>query len=149
MRLHAYFDLAVENASFAFSGMNPEAIQRVAQNLPSHMMQTLSAVASQTPHYPHTPGGAYGANTNINTVSLFASGNFFHFINCKFSVFLPALHSEWSNAVHDALYERPVLASWCCYAISTDTHLQESTDAVANDASQSASEPPFTVVFFH
>lgn len=52
--------------------MNSEAIQRVAQNLPSHMMQTLSAVANQTPHYPHTPG-AYGANTyinNINTVSL-------------------------------------------------------------------------------
>lgn len=48
--------------------MNPEAIQRVAQNLPSHMMQTLSAVANQTPHYPHTPGGAYGANY-LNTVS--------------------------------------------------------------------------------
>nr|CAI5827545.1 unnamed protein product [Callosobruchus analis] len=40
--------------------MNPEAIQRVAQNLPTHMMQTLSAVANQTPHYPHTPG-AYAA----------------------------------------------------------------------------------------
>lgn len=52
-----------------YSGdMNSEAIQRVAQNLPSHMMQTLSAVANQTPHYPHTPG-AYGANTYINTVS--------------------------------------------------------------------------------
>lgn len=50
--------------------MNPEAIQRVAQNLPSHMMQTLSAVANQTPHYPHTPGGAYGANY-LNTVSLY------------------------------------------------------------------------------
>lgn len=50
--------------------MNPEAIQRVAQNLPSHMMQTLSAVANQTPHYPHTPGGAYGANTFVNTVSI-------------------------------------------------------------------------------
>lgn len=49
--------------------MNPEAIQRVAQNMPSHMLQSLSAVASQTPHYPHTPGGAYGANTYINTVS--------------------------------------------------------------------------------
>lgn len=48
--------------------MNTEAIQRVAQNLPSHMMQTLSAVANQTPHYPHTPG-AYAANTYINTVS--------------------------------------------------------------------------------
>lgn len=49
--------------------MNPEAIQRVAQNLPSHMMQTLSAVAHQTPHYPHTPGGTYGANY-LNTVSI-------------------------------------------------------------------------------
>nr|XP_023025243.1 transcription elongation factor SPT6 isoform X1 [Leptinotarsa decemlineata]XP_023025244.1 transcription elongation factor SPT6 isoform X2 [Leptinotarsa decemlineata] len=47
--------------------MNTEAIQRVAQNLPSHMMQTLSAVANQTPHYPHTPGGAYGAANYINT----------------------------------------------------------------------------------
>lgn len=48
--------------------MNPEAIQRVAQNLPTHMMQTLSAVANQTPNYPHTPGGAYGASNYINTV---------------------------------------------------------------------------------
>lgn len=50
--------------------MNTEAIQRVAQNLPSHMMQTLSAVANQTPHYPHTPGGAYGAPNYINTVRI-------------------------------------------------------------------------------
>lgn len=49
--------------------MNSEAIHRVAQNLPSHMMQTLSAVANQTPHYPHTPGSAYGASNYINTVS--------------------------------------------------------------------------------
>lgn len=47
--------------------MNSEAIQRVVQNLPGHVMQNLSAVASQTPHYPHTPGGAYAANTYINT----------------------------------------------------------------------------------
>ncbi|KAJ4440072.1 hypothetical protein ANN_08204, partial [Periplaneta americana] len=45
------------------AGMNPEAIQRVAQNLPNHMLHSLSQVASQTPHYPHTPGGGgYGAN---------------------------------------------------------------------------------------
>jgi transcription elongation factor SPT6 len=50
-----------------FNAMNSEAIQRVAQNLPTHMMQTLSAVANQTPHYPHTPGGAYGASNYINT----------------------------------------------------------------------------------
>ncbi|KAF7265216.1 transcription elongation factor Spt6 [Rhynchophorus ferrugineus] len=53
-------------ATTPFNGMNSEAIQRVAQNLPSHMLQSLSAVANQTPHYPHTPGGAYGANY-INT----------------------------------------------------------------------------------
>ncbi|XP_056634239.1 transcription elongation factor SPT6 [Diorhabda sublineata] len=47
----------------AFS-MNNEAIQRVAQNLPSHMVQALSAATNQTPHYPHTPG--YGGNY-INT----------------------------------------------------------------------------------
>ncbi|ENN77904.1 hypothetical protein YQE_05581, partial [Dendroctonus ponderosae] len=49
-------------ASTPFNSMNAETIQRVAQNLPSHMLQSLSAVANQTPHYPHTPGGAYGAN---------------------------------------------------------------------------------------
>lgn len=49
--------------------MSTEAIQRVAQNLPSHMMQTLSAVANQTPHYPHTPGGGYGGANYMNTVS--------------------------------------------------------------------------------
>lgn len=49
------------------SNMNSEAIQRVAQNMPNHMLQSLSAVANQTPHYPHTPGGAYGANAYINT----------------------------------------------------------------------------------
>jgi len=52
--------------------MNPEAIQRVAQALPNHMLHSLSQVASQTPHYPHTPGGGgYGANmhTYHNTVS--------------------------------------------------------------------------------
>jgi transcription elongation factor SPT6 len=52
--------------------MNPEAIQRVAQALPNHMLHSLSQVASQTPHYPHTPGGGgYGANmhTYPNTVS--------------------------------------------------------------------------------
>ncbi|KAL1488885.1 hypothetical protein ABEB36_014678 [Hypothenemus hampei] len=53
-------------ASTPFNNMNSEAIQRVAQNLPSHMLQSLSAVANQTPHYPHTPGGAYGASY-INT----------------------------------------------------------------------------------
>ncbi|XP_065172067.1 transcription elongation factor SPT6 isoform X2 [Atheta coriaria] len=49
-----------------YGGVHPDAIHRVAQNLPSHMMQTLSAVATQTPHYPQTPG-AYAANNYVNT----------------------------------------------------------------------------------
>ncbi|XP_022911236.2 transcription elongation factor SPT6 isoform X1 [Onthophagus taurus] len=53
-------------ATPSFNTVNSEAIQRVAQNLPSQLMQTLSAVANQTPHYPHTPT-AFGANTYINT----------------------------------------------------------------------------------
>jgi len=60
------------NLNDLISGMNPEAIQRVAQALPNHMLHSLSQVASQTPHYPHTPGGGgYGANmhTYHNTVS--------------------------------------------------------------------------------
>ncbi|CAG2060714.1 unnamed protein product [Timema podura] len=48
--------------AFRIHGMNPEAIHRVAQNLPTHMLHSLSQVASQTPHYPHTPGGGYGAS---------------------------------------------------------------------------------------
>nr|CAD7428568.1 unnamed protein product [Timema monikensis] len=48
--------------SINIAGMNPEAIHRVAQNLPNHMLHSLSQVASQTPHYPHTPGGGYGAS---------------------------------------------------------------------------------------
>lgn len=44
-------------------GMNQEAIQRVAQNLPHHMLHSLSQVANQTPHHypPHTPGTASAA----------------------------------------------------------------------------------------
>ena len=51
------------------TGVNPEAIQRVAQNIPSHMLHSLSQVASQTPHYPTTPGG-FNMPTYPNTVSL-------------------------------------------------------------------------------
>lgn len=78
--------------------MNPEAIQRVAQNLPSHMMQTLSAVANQTPHYPHTPGGTYGANY-LNTVSFPK----FNIETCFFNDYSLALYSKWTNALHDAV----------------------------------------------
>ncbi|TGZ45905.1 transcription elongation factor SPT6 isoform X2 [Temnothorax longispinosus] len=56
------------------SGMNQEAIQRVAQNLPHHMLHSLSQVANQTPHHypPHTPGAASatgygGVHTYPNT----------------------------------------------------------------------------------
>ena len=61
-----------------------EAIQRVAQNLPSHVFNSLSQVASnQTPHYPHTPG-AYGAqSTSINTVSYFIN-----IVDKKMEIFL-------------------------------------------------------------
>jgi hypothetical protein len=48
------------------TGMNPEAIQHVAQSLPNYICQNLSRVASQTPHYPHTPGGG-GYGTNMHT----------------------------------------------------------------------------------
>ncbi|XP_044574909.1 transcription elongation factor SPT6 isoform X1 [Cotesia glomerata] len=52
--------------------VNQEAIQRVAQNLPHHMLHSLSQVANQTPHYPpHTPGATgatgYGMHTYPNT----------------------------------------------------------------------------------
>ncbi|XP_034949711.1 transcription elongation factor SPT6 [Chelonus insularis] len=55
-------------------GMNSDAIQRVAQNLPHHMLHSLSQVANQTPHHypPHTPGasgatGYGGMHTYPNT----------------------------------------------------------------------------------
>jgi hypothetical protein len=38
--------------------------------MPSHMLHSLSKVASQTPHYPHTPGYG-GQSAYINTVSIF------------------------------------------------------------------------------
>lgn len=41
-----------------FTGMNQEVIQRVAQNMPRHMLQSLSQVANHTPHYLQTPGAA-------------------------------------------------------------------------------------------
>lgn len=54
--------------------MNQEAIQRVAQNLPHHMLHSLSQVANQTSHHypPHTPGttsatGYGGVHTYPNT----------------------------------------------------------------------------------
>jgi len=43
------------------------AIQRVAQSMPTHMLQSLSQVASQTPHYPH----AYGYANTVSCVLIF------------------------------------------------------------------------------
>ncbi|XP_044731246.1 transcription elongation factor SPT6 isoform X2 [Chrysoperla carnea] len=60
-----YHSMGTPNVNI--SSMNQEAIHRVAQNLPSHMLQSLSAVANQTPHYPHTPGGGYATSGYINT----------------------------------------------------------------------------------
>lgn len=50
--------------------MNAEAIQRVAQNMPNHMLHSLSQVASHTPHYPHTPG-AYSLHQYPATVIIY------------------------------------------------------------------------------
>ncbi|OXU22488.1 hypothetical protein TSAR_006883 [Trichomalopsis sarcophagae] len=44
--------------SVNMNGMNQEVIQRVAQNMPRHMLQSLSQVANHTPHYLQTPGAA-------------------------------------------------------------------------------------------
>lgn len=44
------------------SSLGADAIHKVAQNMPHHMMQSLSQATSHTPHYPHTPG--YGQNIN-------------------------------------------------------------------------------------
>lgn len=44
------------------SSVGADAIHKVAQNMPQHMMHSLSQATSHTPHYPHTPG--YG---QINT----------------------------------------------------------------------------------
>lgn len=49
--------------------VNPEALQRVAQNMNPHMLHNLAQVASQTPHYPTTPGG-YTMPTYPNTVRI-------------------------------------------------------------------------------
>lgn len=43
-----------------------DAIHKVAKNMPSHMLHSLSQVASKTPNYPYTPG--YGGQSSyVNT----------------------------------------------------------------------------------
>lgn len=50
-------------------GVNQEAIQRVAQNMPQHILSSLSQVANQKMYQPHTPGAAgySGIHTYPNT----------------------------------------------------------------------------------
>ncbi|XP_039292182.1 transcription elongation factor SPT6 isoform X2 [Nilaparvata lugens] len=52
--------------SMNLGAMNPDAIHRVAQQMPNHMLHNLTQVASHTPHYAHTPGG-YTIPTYPNT----------------------------------------------------------------------------------
>lgn len=68
-----------------------EAIHRVAQNLPQHMLHSLSQVATHTPGYPHTPGaaaaaagggfGGFGAFANTVRQQCIVF-RFFYFENC-------------------------------------------------------------------
>lgn len=44
----------------AMNGMTQEAIQRVAQSMPHHMLNSLSQVANQKLYQPQTPGTTYG-----------------------------------------------------------------------------------------
>lgn len=69
----SWIDLTINS----FAAMSSaDAIAKVAQNMPSQLLHSLSQVTShQTPHYTHTPGGAssssgYGGQSNyVNTVS--------------------------------------------------------------------------------
>lgn len=48
------------------SSIASDAINKVARNMPSHMLHSLAQVANKTPHYPHTPG--YGGQSSyVNT----------------------------------------------------------------------------------
>lgn len=64
-RLLFYYNNLLYNA-----GVNPDAIQRVAQNMPHHMLHSLTKVASQTPHHytPYTPGAA-----SVNNYGMYGS----------------------------------------------------------------------------
>ncbi|KOC62723.1 Transcription elongation factor SPT6 [Habropoda laboriosa] len=57
------------NGTPVVNGVNSDAIQRVAQNMPHHMLHSLSKVANQTPHYPpYTPGTA-----SVNNYGMYGS----------------------------------------------------------------------------
>lgn len=48
------------------SSIASDAINKVARNMPSHMLHSLTQVANKTPHYPNTPG--YGGQSSyVNT----------------------------------------------------------------------------------
>ncbi|XP_071876068.1 transcription elongation factor SPT6 isoform X1 [Bombus fervidus] len=53
-----------------YNGVNPDTIQRVAQNMPHHMLHSLSKVANQTSHHypPYTPGAA-----SVNNYGMYGS----------------------------------------------------------------------------
>ena len=53
--------------AMSHSSLGSDAIHKVAQNMPSHMLHSLSQATGQTPHYPHTPGGSGGYGQYINT----------------------------------------------------------------------------------
>ncbi|XP_029038298.1 transcription elongation factor SPT6-like isoform X2 [Osmia bicornis bicornis] len=58
------------NGTPGVNGVNSDAIQRVAQSLPHHMLHSLSKVANQTPHHypPYTPGAA-----SVNNYGMYGS----------------------------------------------------------------------------
>lgn len=45
------------------SSIASDAINKVARNMPSHMLHSLSQINKQTPNYPHTPGYGGGAQS--------------------------------------------------------------------------------------
>ncbi|XP_053670514.1 transcription elongation factor SPT6 [Anopheles nili] len=49
-----------------FSDINSETIESVAKNMPSHMLNSLSAAAHHTPHYSYTPL-EYGSSNFVTT----------------------------------------------------------------------------------
>ncbi|OAD54023.1 Transcription elongation factor SPT6 [Eufriesea mexicana] len=58
------------NGTPGVNEVNSDTIQRVAQNMPHHMLHSLSKVANQTPHHypPYTPGAA-----SVNNYGMYGS----------------------------------------------------------------------------
>uniref|UniRef100_T1GUP5 Transcription elongation factor SPT6 n=1 Tax=Megaselia scalaris TaxID=36166 RepID=T1GUP5_MEGSC len=53
--------------SYGGTPMNSDVIHKVAQNMPSHMLHSLSQSMGQTPHYGTTPGYGQGQSAYVNT----------------------------------------------------------------------------------